>query len=233
MDTSLPALRHGSKDSTMGRMDGKVAVISGAARGQGRAHAVTLAREGASIVAFDTCDAFKHVLYPPATEADLEETARLVEAHGRPCLAVKADARDLRALTDLAADTVSRFGRIDALVVNHVIWAIAANSWELEEESWQESIDVLLSGAWKVVKAFVPHMLDNEDGGAIVLTSSGNGVRPQPGAIAYSAAKAGIINMMKVLAWELGPHRIRVNTVNPGAVETDMALGGTVELSMK
>jgi (+)-trans-carveol dehydrogenase len=211
----------------MGRMDGKVAVVSGAARGQGRAHAVTLAREGADVVAFDICAGFKHSLTPPATIEDLHETQRLVEAHDRRCIAAKVDARDLPSLLALADESFDTFGRIDALIVNHGIWVVAPNSWELEEDSWQESIDVLLTGAWKVVKAFVPKIIAHDRGGSVVFTSSSNGTTPQPGAIAYCAAKAGLIHMMRVLAWELGSHGVRVNTVNPGSVDTLLISGGT------
>jgi (+)-trans-carveol dehydrogenase len=218
----------------MGRLDGKVAVISGAARGQGRSHAVTLAREGASIVAFDICEALKTPMTPGATEADLQETVRLVEEQDQRCLSAKVDARDLAALTDLADRAMDEFGRIDILLVNHGIWTVAVNSWELDEETWQETIDVMLTGAWKVCKAFIPKIIAGERGGSIVITASANGVTPQPGAIAYCAAKAGEIHMMRVLAWELGPHRIRVNTVNPGGIQTPMLLeGGTVERALE
>jgi (+)-trans-carveol dehydrogenase len=214
----------------MGRLDGKVAVISGAARGQGRAHATTLAREGASIVAFDICEPLKHPLTPGATEEQLQETARLVEEHDQRCLTAKADARDLPALTKLADQAMSEFGRVDIVVVNHGIWVVEPNSWDLDEDSWQESIDVLLTGAWKVTKAFAPKIIAGQRGGAIVLTGSVNSVQAQPGAIAYVAAKHGVAGIMKVLAHELGPHWIRVNTVNPGGIATPMLLeGGTID----
>jgi (+)-trans-carveol dehydrogenase len=218
----------------MGRMDGKVVVISGAARGQGRAHAVTLAREGASIVAFDICEKLEHPLTPGATEEELAETMRLVEEQDQRCITAKADARDSAALTALADRAISEFGHIDTLVVNHGIWTVAENSWVLEEDVWQENIDVMLTGAWKVCKAFIPRIIDGGKGGSVVLTSSANGVTPQPGAIAYCAAKAGVIMMMKVLSKELGPHNIRVNTVNPGGIATPMLLeGGTVERALE
>jgi (+)-trans-carveol dehydrogenase len=216
------------------RMRDKVAVVSGAARGQGRSHALKLASEGADIVAFDMCEALDTARTPGATEADLEETVRLVEAEGRRCLAVKADARDLAAVTAFAEEAMQTFGRIDSLVVNHGMWTVAENSWELDEESWQEAIDVLLTGAWKVCKAFIPHMLAGERGGAIVLTGSSNAATPQPSAVAYCAAKAGVVNMMRVLAWELGAHSIRVNAVSPGGIETAMVTeGGTFEAAEK
>ena len=218
----------------MGRLDGKVAVVSGAARGQGRSHATTLAREGASIVAFDICEKLVHPLTPGATETQLEETMRLVEEQDQRCLIQKADARDLGAIQELADRTIEEFGRLDILVVNHGIWTVDTNSWELEEDVWQENIDILLTGAWKVCKAFIPKMIEARNGGSVTLTSSANGVTPQPGAIAYCAAKAGVIMMMRVLAKECGPHNIRVNTVNPGVIATPMLLeGGTVERALE
>ncbi|GAA4549126.1 mycofactocin-coupled SDR family oxidoreductase [Pseudonocardia xishanensis] len=217
----------------MGRLDGKVAVISGAARGQGRAHAVRLAAEGADIVAFDICSNLAYPLTPPASPEDLKETAAQVEALDRRCLSRVTDARDLTSLTALADEAVAEFGRVDALVVNHGIWTVDRNSWELPEESWQESIDVLLTGSWKVQKAFVPKIVAGARGGAVVFTSSVNAVVPQPGAVAYCAAKSGIQMLMKVLARELGPHDIRVNTVNPGSVSTAMHEGGTIERSLE
>ena len=216
----------------MGRLLGKVAVVSGAARGQGREHALHLAREGADIVAFDICEPLKYPDHPGASLADLEETGRLVEAEGRRCLTARVDARDLTGLRELADRTVVEFGRVDVLVVNHGIWVVASNSWDLEEDSWQESIDVLMTGAWKVTAAFIPKILDGGRGGSIILTSSAMGTKPQPGAIAYTAAKHGVIGIMRTLAWELGPLGVRVNAVSPGSVASLMTQeGGTVEKS--
>jgi SDR family mycofactocin-dependent oxidoreductase len=214
----------------MGRLDGKVAVISGAARGQGRSHAVRLAREGASIVAFDICEPLETVLTPGATEEDLAETMRLVEAEDQRCLTAKTDARDLAALTELADRAMGEFGRIDIVLINHGCWTVAQNSWELEEDAWNETVDVMLTGGWKVAKAFIPKILEGERGGAIVITASANGLTVQPGAVHYCVAKAGQLHMMRVLAWELGRHNVRVNAVAPGGVDTAMLLeGGTVE----
>ena len=216
----------------MGRLEGKVAVVSGAARGQGRAHALRLASEGADIVAFDICEPFRTPRHTGATSEDLAETARLVEDMDRRCLSAEVDARDLPALTALAEQTVAEFGRVDALIVNHGIWAIEKNSWELDEADWQESIDVMLTGAWKVTKAFIPPMIEAGNGGSIVLTSSAMGQHAQPGSIAYTAAKHGILGVMRTLAWELGPESIRVNAIMPGSIHTSMTqTGGTVEKS--
>lgn len=216
----------------MGRLDGKVAVVSGAARGQGRAHALRLAREGADIVAFDVCAPFRAPRHAGATPEDLARTVKLVEDLDRRCLSAQVDARDLASLTELADATISEFGRVDALIVNHGIWAISPNSWDLDEADWQESIDVLLTGAWKVTKAFIPKMIEAGNGGSIVLTSSAMGKHAQPGSIAYTAAKHGILGVMRTLAWELGEKSIRVNAIMPGSIDTPMTqTGGTVEKS--
>lgn len=217
----------------MGRLDGRVAVISGAARGQGRAHAVTMAREGASIVAFDICESLSSPLHPGATPEDLEETRRLVEKEGVRCLAEVVDARDSAGLAALAEQAVGELGRVDVLVVNHGIWAIAENSWSLSDEDWQESIDVLLTGAWKTTRAFVPRIIDGGSGGSVILTASVMGLKPQPSSVAYTVAKHGLLGLMRTLAWELGDRSIRVNAILPGSIDSPMSQeGGTVEQSL-
>lgn len=216
----------------MGRLDGKVAVVSGAARGQGRAHALRLASEGADIVAFDICAPLRTPRHTNATQEDLARTVELVEDLDRRCLSAQVDARDLAGLEALAEQTIVEFGRVDALIVNHGIWAIGPSSWQLEEADWQESIDVLLTGAWKVTKAFVPKMIEAGNGGSIVVTSSAMGKHAQPGSIAYTAAKHGLLGVMRTLAWELGSESIRVNAIMPGSIETSMTqTGDTVEQS--
>lgn len=218
----------------MSRLDGKVAVISGAARGMGRSHAVTLARAGAAIVAFDICEPLKTVLTPGATEEDLQETKRLVEEQGQRCLAVKADARDLDAMQRLAERAATEFGRVDILLVNHGMWHVSTTSWDLDEAGWNETIDIMLTGSWKVAKAFIPKIIEGERGGSIVFTTSANESTVQPGAVDYCAAKAGVGHMARVLAFELGKHRIRVNSVKPGTTATPLVLeGGTAEHAIK
>lgn len=216
----------------MGRMDGKVAVISGAARGQGRSHALTLAREGAEIVAFDICGPLKAPAHPPATEANLEETVRQVEALDRRCLGVKCDARDADGLARLAERTIAEFGRVDTLVINHGIWTVDRNAWSMSEEDWEENLSVLLTGPWQVAKAFIPPMIEAGNGGSIIITSSTSGERPQPGSAAYVAAKHGVMGLTKTLAYECGEYNIRVNAVLPGAVDTQILAGGTLERTM-
>jgi (+)-trans-carveol dehydrogenase len=211
----------------MPSLEGKIAVVSGAARGQGRSHAVALAGEGARVVAFDTCSEFPSARYPGSTPADLDETVRLVEQQGSHCIGVRADARDLPALRGLAERIRDEYGRLDILLVNHGIWTVAPNSWELDETAWQEAIDILLTGAWKVVAAFAPLMIEAGHGGSIVITGSTMSVSPQPSAVAYTAAKHGLVGLMRVLAMELGPHGIRVNMVSPGGVQTPLLTEGT------
>jgi SDR family mycofactocin-dependent oxidoreductase len=213
----------------VGRLDGKVVVISGGARGQGRSHAVTLAREGASIVVFDVCAPFEYPMHPASTEDDLQETVRLVEEQDQRCLAVKADARDSAAMRAVAERTMAEFGRVDILLVNHGIWSVAENLWEIPDAMWDETIEVCLTAAWKVVKAFVPRIIEGERGGSVVITSSANGLIPAPSWGHYAAAKTGVLGLMRTLAVEAGPYNIRVNSIAPGAIATPMMFeGGTI-----
>ena len=215
----------------MGRLKGKVAVVTGAARGQGRAHAVALAQEGATIVALDILESLRTPLHEGATEDDMAETVRLVEKEDQRVLARKVDARDLTALKQCADDAMTEFGRIDILAVNHGIWAISENSWETKEDDWQESIDVLLTGAWKATTAFIPKIIEGGEGGSIILTSSAMGIKAQPSSVAYTVAKHGVLGLMRTLAWEAGSHNIRVNAILPGMIDTKMLQGGTIEQS--
>lgn len=215
----------------MGRLDGKVAVVTGAARGQGRAHAVALAQEGATIVAADILEPLRTPRHTAATEADLAETVELVEKEDQRILARKVDVRDLAALESLADEAMTEFGRVDVLAVNHGIWAITPNTWETDEADWQESIDVLLTGAWKATKAFIPKMIEGGRGGSVVLTSSAMGIKAQPSSVAYTAGKHGLLGLMRTIAWEAGQFGIRANAILPGMVDTQMLQGGTIEQS--
>ncbi|HWD07419.1 MAG TPA: mycofactocin-coupled SDR family oxidoreductase [Amycolatopsis sp.] len=206
----------------MGRLDGKVAFITGAARGQGRAHAVRFAQEGAKIIAIDVCDSLPTVPYPMPAKDDLDETARLVEAAGGEILTAVADVRDQAALDKAATDGVSAFGGIDILVANAGILNSEGNAWEISDRAWQELIDVNLTGVWRTIKAVVPRMLDTGRGGSLVLTSSYTGLKGEPQIAHYAAAKHGVMGLTRSLAHELGPHNIRVNSVNPGNTETGM-----------
>lgn len=204
-----------------GRLTGKVALITGGARGQGRSHAVRLAEEGVDIVLIDHCAPVASAPYPTADPADLEQTVKLVEDLDRRVLAFRADVRDLSALRAAVTDTVSELGRLDIVLANAGI-ASYAPALEMTEDAWQEMIDINLTGAWKTVRAAAPAIVDGGRGGAIVLTSSVAGLMGFPNLAHYCAAKHGLVGLMKVLAVELAPHSIRVNTVHPTHVDTDM-----------
>lgn len=205
----------------MTKLDGQVALITGAARGQGRAHAVRLAREGADILAFDACAHFDSVGYDPSTVADLEETRNLIKAEGRQALVRQLDARDLTAVTEFVEDGIRELGRLDVVVINHGICTYGY-TWQLSEADWDEMISVNLTGVWKVLKAAVPHLIELGNGGSIIITSSVAGLRGLPFLSHYAASKHGVVGLAKSLANELGQHGIRVNTVHPAGVRTVM-----------
>ena len=209
----------------MGKLDGRVALITGAARGQGRSHAVRLAEDGADIVALDILDQIATAYYPLAGPEDLAHTEKLVEAEGRRILARQADVRDLGAIETVVSDAMKEFGRLDIVVANA---GIATNgvSWEMPESHWQDVIDVNLTGVWHTTKAAIPAILEGARGGAIVLTSSLAGLHGYANIGGYVAAKHGVNGLMRTLANELGPHGIRVNTVCPGLINTDMMMNG-------
>src|SRR5271165_6797895 len=205
----------------MGRLDGKVAFITGAARGQGRAHDVRLAEEGADIIAGDVCGPVGTVKYEPATPEDLEETRQLVEKAGRRIVADRADVRDLDSLEALVARGVAELGHLDVVVANAGILS-AGLTWELTPQQWRDVVDINLTGVWRTVRATVPTMIAQGTGGAIILTSSTAGIKGQPFTAHYTAAKHGVVGLAKCLANELGEHKIRVNTVHPTGVRTEM-----------
>ncbi|MFR9807355.1 mycofactocin-coupled SDR family oxidoreductase [Pseudonocardia sp. RS010] len=207
----------------MGRVEGKVAFITGAARGQGRAHAVRLAEEGADIIAIDTTAKVDSVPYPLATAEDLAETVRLVEALDRRIVAQEADVRDSASLASAVEAGVAEFGRLDIVLANAGI-SSPASTLEMSEDTWQDMIDINLTGVWKSLKVSVPHIIAGGRGGAVVITSSLAAIYANPGTAHYSAAKAGLVMMAKVMAKEWAPHSIRVNTVHPTTVATDMIL---------
>ncbi|HZE65917.1 MAG TPA: mycofactocin-coupled SDR family oxidoreductase [Sporichthyaceae bacterium] len=205
----------------MGRVSGKVAFITGAARGQGRAHALRLAEEGADIIAVDICSQLDTVPYPLATPDDLAATAKLVEERDRRVLTRQVDVCDLGALQAAAADGVAEFGHIDIVVANAGIATMGA-TWELTEQQWDEMIAVNLTGVWKTAKAVIPTMIEAGRGGSMILTSSIAGLYAFAGIGHYTAAKHGVVGLMRTLAVELAPHGIRVNSVHPTIVNTDM-----------
>jgi len=205
----------------VGRVEGKVAFITGAARGQGRSHALRLAEEGADIIAVDICQDIATVPYGGATDADLAETVKQVEALDRRIVAQQADVRDLGALQRVVDEGLSQFGHIDIVCANAGI-ASFAPALELTEEVWQDVVDINLTGVWKTVKAAAPAMVERGQGGSIILTSSIAGLIAFPNLAHYTAAKHGVTGLMRTLAVELAPQHIRVNSVHPTTVDTPM-----------
>jgi SDR family mycofactocin-dependent oxidoreductase len=204
----------------MGLLDGKVALITGGSRGQGRAHAVTCAREGADVVIIDTLDQIASVEYPMAQQADIDETVRQVEALDRRIVAVVGDVRKQADLDAAVARGIAELGKIDILIANAGIFSLAP-AHVLTEEQWDDMIAVNLTGVWKSAKAVLPHMME-QGGGSIVITSSINGIEPGANYVHYCAAKFGVVGVMKTLALEYARHGIRVNSVHPGAILTPM-----------
>jgi len=201
---------------------GQVAFVTGAARGQGRAHALRLAKEGADIIAVDICAPVSEtVTYPAATVEELEETARLVESVGRKALTRVVDIRDLDAIKDAVADGVATFGRLDVLVANAGVltWG---RLWELSEDQWDTVVDVNLGGTWRTVRAAVPAMIEAGNGGSIVIVSSSAGLKATPGNGHYAATKHGLVALTNTLALEAGEYGIRVNSIHPYSVDTPM-----------
>lgn len=210
----------------MGRVDGKVALISGVARGQGRCHAVRLAEEGADIIGFDICADDPWVEYPLATRDDLDETVKLVEKTGRRMHAAVADVRDTEAVAKVIDEGVAEFGRLDIVLANAGIMAITGEQ-RLHREAYIAGIDVMLNGVFDTVNLAIPHLRAGGRGGAIVITSSTAGLYGgmadgNPGVMGYIASKHGVVGLMRAWANALAPERIRVNTVHPTGVNSPM-----------
>ncbi len=215
----------------MGKLDGKVAFITGAARGQGRSHAVRLAQEGADVIAVDLCAQIDTVAYPMATPEDLEQTVKEVEALDRRIVAVQADVRDLAAMEQVVADGVAQLGRLDIVLANAGIAPMGAE--EDPARAWQDVIDVNLTGVWNTIRAAAPVMVEQGDGGSIVITSSTAGLKgiggDSGGGQGYTAAKHGVVGLMRTFANTLAQHRIRVNTVHPTGVNTPMVVNEVMQ----
>ena len=207
-----------------GRVAGKVAFVTGAARGQGRSHAVRLAREGADIIAVDVCRAFEGSPADGSTAEDLAETADLVKNLDRRIVTAEVDVRDFDALKQAVDAGVEQLGRLDIVVANAGIGTVGTKLHKIAEDTWQEMIDVNLGGVWKSVKAGVPHLLSGGRGGSIVLTSSVAGLKAYPHTGHYTAAKHGVVGLMRTFAVELGAHSIRVNSVHPTHVNTPLLM---------
>jgi SDR family mycofactocin-dependent oxidoreductase len=212
----------------MGKLDGKVAFITGAARGMGRSHALLLAEEGADIVGVDICEQISSVRYPLGTVDDLAETVRLVEKTGRRMVARKADVRRRDELQAAVDEGMERFGRLDVVLANAGINAFQARPYEASEQAWQDTIDVVLTGVWHTLVTTAPALIDGGRGGAIVITASAAGARTvttnfDGGYDAYQAGKLGVVALMRGYAGRLGRHGIRVNSVHPTTCDTPMS----------
>ena len=215
----------------MGLVDGKVALVTGAGRGQGRSHALRLAAEGADVIAVDVAaNSVETISYALASEEDLDSTVEGVQATGRRAVKAVADVRSLSELQQAVDAGLSELGKIDIVCANAGIgsWAVA---WEMTEQQWKDMIDINLTGVFNTVRAALPSMVERGEGGSIVLTSSTAGLRAYANTAHYTAAKHGVIGLMKVLAQEAGPHRIRVNAVCPTTVRTPLVINdSTFEL---
>jgi SDR family mycofactocin-dependent oxidoreductase len=214
----------------MGKLDGKVAFITGAARGQGRSHAIKLAQEGADIIGIDLCGEVRSVAYPMPTLADLEQTKKEVEQLGRRMFARQADVRDVAGLQKAFDEGVAELGPVDVVVANA---GIGAGGKASDEEQWEDVVAVNLTGVWNTGRVAIPSMLERNQGGSIILTSSTGGLIgvgiPTAGFLGYTAAKHGVVGLMRSWANFLAPFNIRVNSVAPTAVRTPMAGDGNLQ----
>jgi SDR family mycofactocin-dependent oxidoreductase len=215
----------------MGLVDGKVALVTGAGRGQGRSHALRLASEGADVIAVDIGPGrVETISYELASEEDLDATVKEIEGMGRRAVKAIADVRTLSDLERAVDNGLSELGKIDIVCANAGIgsWAV---SWEMTEQQWKDMIDINLTGVFNAARAALPSMVERGEGGSLVLTSSTAGLRAYANTAHYTAAKHGVIGLMKVLAQEAGPHRIRVNAVCPTTVRTPLVINdSTFEL---
>jgi (+)-trans-carveol dehydrogenase/(-)-trans-carveol dehydrogenase len=210
--------------SMPGRVEGKVAFITGAARGQGRSHAIRLAQEGADIIAVDICEDVDGIPYGGATEEDLAQTVKEVESLDRRIVATKADVRDYVALKQALDEGVAELGRLDIVSANAGIGLSPAHAQDLAEATWQTMIDINLTGVWHTTKAATPHLIEGGRGGSMILTSSSQGLRSSQNIAHYASAKHGVVGLMRTLALELAPHSIRVNSLHPTNVDTPMIM---------
>lgn len=213
----------------MGKLDGKVVFITGGARGQGRSHAITFAKEGADVAVLDICEQIDSVQYDMASSSDLKETVRQVEELGRRCIAIEADVRDYEAVVAAIARTVDELGKLDIVIANAGILP-ATGPKSLEIQAWNDAVSVMLSGVYFTLKAAMTPMIEAGNGGVMLITSSTAGQSAiaydvsllNPGEMGYTAAKTGVIGLMKNFARALGPHGIRVNSFHPMGVATPM-----------
>jgi SDR family mycofactocin-dependent oxidoreductase len=224
----------------MARLDGRVAFITGGARGQGRSHAVSMAEQGAHIITLDLCGSIGSVEYPLATSEDLDETVRLVEKTGRHIVARQADVRDFDAVEAVLREGLSEFGRLDFVVANAGIMPTLGAAGR-QRQAFYDGVDVMLTGVFHTCEAAIPTLIEQDQGGAIVITSSAAGLKgmapnrhlAMAGFMGYAAAKHGVVGLMRAYANSLAPHRVRCNTVHPGGVDTPMVVNEGFRLFME
>jgi len=209
---------------TTGRLTNKVALISGVARGQGRSHALRMVSEGASIIGFDGLCTYDTVPYKQATQEDLDETVRLIEEAGGKVYAGRADVRERGEIERVIREGTAGVGPVDIVVANAGIGINSRPFWEVSQQEWDDVIGVCLTGVWNTVSAAVPSMIAAGNGGSVIITSSAAAIKAAPQLAAYIAAKTGVIGMMRSMASDLAPHRIRINCIAPTAVPTDFVL---------
>lgn len=205
--------------SPHGRFVGKTIFISGAARGQGRSHALLVAREGGNVVAMDVCRDIDVLQYPLATADDLARTVELVELEGGAIVARHGDVRVQGDIDSVVEEGLRAFGSIDGVIANAGVWEFGLKLWEESEDGWSTVIDIVLSGTWRLLKAVSPQLI-SQHSGAIVITGSICSVEPAQGYCSYIAAKHGVLGLMRAAALELASHNVRVNAVAPGPVDT-------------
>ena len=212
-----------------GRVAGKVAFITGAARGQGRSHAIRLAQEGADIIAVDFVTGVDSVapFYPASTEEDLAETVRQVEALDRRIVASQVDVRDSPALTSAVSEAVAQLGQLNIVVANAGIFTFGTATHRVDEQAWSDLMDINITGVWHTYKAAADHLIAAGPGGSVSIISSLAGFKGLANVAAYTTTKHAVVGLMKVLANELGPHQIRVNTIHPNAIDTPMVKNET------
>lgn len=212
----------------MGRLDGKVVLISGVARSQGRSHALRFAQEGADVIGFDVLDEIKGSPSPPATQADMDETVQQVEALDRRIIATRADVRDWAAVKAAVDDGVAQLGRLDVVLGNAGVFTAPSLAEDMEDDIFLDTLDINVAGVWRTAKAAIPHLKKNAHGGSIIMTSSVAGLMGYPNFAHYVASKHAVVGLMRTLAVELAPHGIRVNSVHPGSVNTVMVMNDTL-----
>lgn len=216
----------------MGRLQGKVAFITGVGRGQGRSHAVRLAEEGADIIGVDALADIATIPYAMASEEDLDETAALIEKTGRTALLSRADVRDRNELTAAVAAGVAELGRMDIVCANAGISPPGGPLWTIDPQQWRDVIDVNLTGVFNTLSVTVPHIREAGNGGSIIVTSSGAGLRSVQNLADYNASKHAVVGLAQTLANELAKEQIRVNVICPGTVGTPMVTANEVQFKM-